>query len=95
MKTMRWSRTDGAGIEHLVLHEDAEGATIESVVAGENDSVMYRIECDARWHVTRVALRLAGGETLDLRSTSGSNGAKHASTAWTCSGAGLFRRIWR
>jgi uncharacterized protein len=71
MKTVRWSQEDGAGLEHLVLNADTAGALIESVVTGEDGEasfgLIYRIECDARWHVTRFAARLTSGETLDLR----------------------------
>lgn len=71
MKTVRWSQEDGTGLEHLVLNADTDGALIESVVTGEDGDdafgLIYRIECDARWHVTRFAARLTSGETLDLR----------------------------
>jgi uncharacterized protein len=86
MKTVRWSQQDGAGLEHLVLNADAQGAVIESVVAGERDGdafgLVYRIECDTRWHVTRLALRMTGGEALDLRCRAGANGQSHALCGW-------------
>jgi uncharacterized protein len=79
MKTVRWSQEDGTGLEHLVLNADTDGALIESVVTGEDGEesfgLIYRIECDARWHVTRLAARLTSGETLDLR-------REHAANTW-------------
>jgi uncharacterized protein len=86
MKTVRWSQQDGTGLEHLVLDESEQGMVIESVVAGENGGeafgLMYRIECDARWHVRRLALRLANGASLDLQCRSGNNGRAHALCTW-------------
>ncbi|MDR5783490.1 putative glycolipid-binding domain-containing protein [Caballeronia sp. LZ065] len=70
MKRARWSQEDGTGIEHLVMNVSAKGIVIESAVVGESDAqtfgLVYRIECDARWQVTRLALKLAGGAALDL-----------------------------
>ncbi|WP_277185170.1 putative glycolipid-binding domain-containing protein [Caballeronia sp. BR00000012568055] len=87
MKAVRWSQQDGAGLEHLVMHEDAQGVVIESVVAGEHEAqafgLMYRIECDTRWQVTRLALRLADGRTLDLHRTPCDVAHKHALAEWT------------
>ncbi|SAL20790.1 transcriptional regulator [Caballeronia peredens] len=84
MKAVRWSQQDGTGLEHLVLDETPERIVIESAVVGEDGAhafgLMYRIECDARWQVTRLALKLAGGATLDLHRKDGNNGDAHA---WT------------
>ncbi|VXB31423.1 Transcriptional regulator [Burkholderia sp. 8Y] len=70
MKVVRWSQRDGAGLEHLVLDERSDGVVIESVIVGEGDAgafgMTYRIECDARWQVTRLAVKLAGGASIDL-----------------------------
>ena len=81
MKAVRWSQQDGAGLEHLVLNETPHGTVIESVVIGEDEAhafgLAYRIECDARWQVTRLALKLAGGATLDLHRKDGNNGDAH------------------
>ncbi|BAO88782.1 putative glycolipid-binding domain-containing protein [Caballeronia cordobensis] len=82
MKAVQWSQQDGTGLEYLVLNESAEGAVIESAVVGEDEAhafgLVYRIECDARWQVTRLALKLAGGATLDLHRKGGDNGDAHA-----------------
>lgn len=81
MKTMRWAQQDGTGLEHLVLDTRAEGIVIESAVVGENDGdgeafgLMYRIECNLQWQVTRLAVRLAGGAALDLRRSDDNDGA--------------------
>lgn len=79
MKTMRWAQQDGTGLEHLVLDTRAEGIVIESAVVGENDGeafgLMYRIECNMQWQVTRLAVRLAGGAALDLRRSDDNEGA--------------------
>ena len=83
MTTVRWSQQGGTGLEHLVLNEaEAPGnIVIESTVVGEDEAqaygLVYRIECDARWQVTRLALKLAGGATLDLHRRHGSNGDAH------------------
>ncbi|MDR5817897.1 putative glycolipid-binding domain-containing protein [Caballeronia sp. LZ033] len=70
MKSARWSQEDGTGLEHLVMEVSGKGVVIESAVVGESDAqtfgLVYRIECDARWQVTRLALKLAGGAALDL-----------------------------
>ncbi|MDR5857390.1 putative glycolipid-binding domain-containing protein [Caballeronia sp. LZ062] len=70
MKHVRWSQRDGAGLEHLVLDSRADGVVIESVIVGEGDAgafgMTYRIECDARWQVTRLAVKLAGGASIEL-----------------------------
>ncbi|BAN25365.1 putative glycolipid-binding domain-containing protein [Caballeronia insecticola] len=82
MKAVRWSQQDGTGLEHLVLDERREGTVIESAVVGEDGAhafgLVYRIECDARWQVVRLALKLAGGATLDLHRKDGNNGDAHA-----------------
>ncbi|MDR5801995.1 putative glycolipid-binding domain-containing protein [Caballeronia sp. LZ001] len=82
MKTVRWSQVDGTGLEHLVLDDEASPIVIESVVAGESEAgafgLVYRIECDARWQVTRLAAKLAGGATLDLHRSDGDDGDEHA-----------------
>ncbi|MFM0327083.1 putative glycolipid-binding domain-containing protein [Caballeronia glebae] len=84
MKAVRWSQQDGAGLEHLVLNETRDGVVIESAVVGDDEArafgLVYRIECDARWQVTRLALKLAGGASLDLHRSDGNNGDAHA---WT------------
>ncbi|SAK68465.1 transcriptional regulator [Caballeronia temeraria] len=84
MKSVRWSQQDGTGLEHLVLNETRDGIVIESAVVGEDEAhafgLVYRIECDARWQVTRLALKLAGGASLDLHRREGNNGDAHA---WT------------
>ncbi|WP_250473909.1 putative glycolipid-binding domain-containing protein [Caballeronia sp. GAFFF1] len=71
MKQARWTQRDGKGIEHLVLDERSDGVVIESVVVGEGEAgafgMTYRIECDARWQVTRLVAKLAGGGCIDLR----------------------------
>ncbi|WP_250526665.1 putative glycolipid-binding domain-containing protein [Caballeronia sp. GAWG2-1] len=82
MKTVRWSQADGTGLEHLVLDDEASPIVIESVVAGESEAgafgLVYRIECDARWQVTRLAAKLPGGATLDLHRSDGDDGDEHA-----------------
>jgi uncharacterized protein len=84
MKAVRWSQQDGTGLEHLTLDETPGGIVIESAVVGEDAAhafgLVYRIECDARWQVTRLAIRLAGGTALDLHRKDGNNGDAHA---WT------------
>jgi hypothetical protein len=84
MKAVRWSQQDGTGLEHLMLDASPEGIAVESAVVGEDGmqrfGLAYRIECDARWQVTRLALKLAGGATLDLRRRGGDRGDAHA---WT------------
>lgn len=71
MKTVRWAQLDGTGLEHLTLDTQADGIVIESAVVGENDGeafgLMYRIECNMQWQVTRLVVRLAGGIAFDLR----------------------------
>lgn len=70
MKIARWSQEDGTGLEHLVMDVSGKGVVIESAVVGESDAqtfgLVYRIECDARWQVMRLALKLAGDGALDL-----------------------------
>ncbi|SAK72010.1 transcriptional regulator [Caballeronia hypogeia] len=82
MKAARWTQQDGTGLEHLVLNERPDNIVIESAVVGENEAhafgLIYRIECNARWQVTRLALKLAGGATLDLHRRDGNNGDAHA-----------------
>ncbi|WP_175941730.1 putative glycolipid-binding domain-containing protein [Caballeronia sp. BCC1704] len=77
MKQARWMQRDGRGLEHLVLDQRSDGVVIESVVVGEGEAgafgITYRIECDARWQVTRLAVKLAGGGSIDL----------HRAHAWT------------
>lgn len=71
MKAVRWSQQDGAGLEHLLFDARPDGVVAESAVVGEDEGqtfgLMYRIECNMQWQVTRLAARLAGGPTLDLR----------------------------
>jgi uncharacterized protein len=85
MKTVRWAQEEGNGIEHLVMDEDEQGAVIESAVAGERGGrafgLLYRVECDARWHVRRLALKVAGGASLDLQCRSG--GKPYNLCTWT------------
>jgi len=82
MKAARWAKQDGTGLEHLVLNEAADAIVIESAIVGEDEAhafgLVYRIECDARWQVTRLALKLAGGASLDLHRREGNNGDAHA-----------------
>ncbi|MDR5762369.1 putative glycolipid-binding domain-containing protein [Caballeronia sp. LZ035] len=75
MKRARWSQDDGTGLEHLVMDVSGKDIVIESAVVGESDAqtfgLVYRIECDTRWQVTRLALKLAGGAALDLHRQDG------------------------
>jgi uncharacterized protein len=73
MKAVRWSQVDGMSIEHLTMSEDEQGVVIESAIAGDAFGLMYRIECDTRWQTMRLAIRLAGGATLDLTRQPGKN----------------------
>jgi uncharacterized protein len=86
MKSVRWSQQDGTGLEHLVMREDAPGAVIESAVVGEHEEgafgLMYRIECDTRWQVMRLALRLSDGRTLDLHRVPCDQTNRHALAEW-------------
>ncbi|SPB13203.1 transcriptional regulator [Caballeronia novacaledonica] len=94
MKTMRWSQQDGTGLEHLVLDATDNGIVVESAVVGEDEThafgLVYRIECDARWQVTRLALKLAGGASLDLHRKDGDNGDAHA---WTGANGELLEQL--
>jgi len=87
MQTVRWSQQDGTGLEHLMLDARSDGLVVESIVAGESDAgafgIMYRIECDTRWQVTRLALKLAGGAAIELERTDGKDGGAHV---WTAAG---------
>ncbi|WP_244817212.1 putative glycolipid-binding domain-containing protein [Caballeronia sp. Lep1P3] len=84
MKRVRWSQRDGAGLEYVALDARPDAVVIESTIVGESEAdafgAMYRIECDARWQVTRLAVKLAGGAAIDLTRKDGDNGAAHA---WT------------
>jgi hypothetical protein len=82
MKAVRWWPEEGMGLEHLTLDEGPDGVVAESVIAGEEPQgpygLIYRIECDPQWQVTRCAVKLAGGGALDLR--------RDARGEWTLNG---------
>ena len=69
-----------------MIREDADGVTIESVVIGGDDdprfAARYRIGCDARWHVRRAEIAVAG-DTRIVRLESDGAGA------WTDAGTPL------
>jgi uncharacterized protein len=68
----RWTNSDGAGLEHLVLRGAGEEIVAESVVIGTADSrsfaLRYRIDCDSSWRVRKVALHLLRGNEIALTS---------------------------
>jgi hypothetical protein len=70
MRSVRWASEDGSGLEHLEFDAQPEGFVVESVLAGDRFEgeygLIYRVECDAQWRVTRVVMKLAGGGTLEL-----------------------------
>jgi hypothetical protein len=74
-----WSRTDGAGTEHLRLVEDAAGVTAESVVVGASDGeplrIRYLLDCDREYRVRRVRVVSLGRESnsVNLRSDGAGN----------------------
>ena len=59
---VRWKDWSGEGLEHLVLHERADGIHAESLVltAPEDAAVAarYRIVCDPGWRVLRLEVSL-------------------------------------
>lgn len=73
MKPVRWMSEEHGGLEHLELDASDQGVVAESVLIGGEGGFMYRIECDSHWRVTRVAIRRAGGATLDLLSNAQGN----------------------
>jgi len=82
----RWRDKTGLGLEHCVIREDTDGVVVESVVIGGDDdprfAARYRIACDARWHVRRAEIAVAGdARTVRLES----DGAG----AWTDAGSPL------
>ena len=61
---VRWRQWQGPGIEHLVLRQDRNGISAESVVvAADNEpfAVHYRIACGPDWRTKEVEVRLVGG----------------------------------
>jgi hypothetical protein len=67
----RWQDWSGKSIEHLVLHETAQGVVAESVIVGRTDerafALHYRIRCDDGWRVRRAEVALVGGSrSLEL-----------------------------
>jgi hypothetical protein len=62
----RWQNWSETGLEHLVLNEETTGVTAEAaLLAGEGAHAFaahYRIECDRRWRVRRVAISLIGND---------------------------------
>ncbi|ASY64216.1 hypothetical protein SJ05684_c27850 [Sinorhizobium sojae CCBAU 05684] len=83
--TVRWRPIEGAGLEHLTLRplNASFGAAIraESVIIGERDGaaygLRYRIDCDAGWRVTALAVETTDGRSLHLLS----EGSGHWRTA--------------
>ena len=68
----RWMAEQDGGLEHLALGIDDTGVHAEGVVIGTDEGTPfgchYLIACDPRWHVRRVAVRVAGAAALRLES---------------------------
>ena len=72
----RWSTEEGEGLEHFTLTRSDEGVLAEGVVigpafgpmyTGELFGCSYAVQCDARWRVRRVEVKVAGGANLVLQ----------------------------
>src|SRR5690348_6453453 len=67
-----WQPWQGTGLEHLRVDEQADQITFDGLIVRQDGQQVtrlgYVVECDARWHVTGVWLRLLGAEIRDLRS---------------------------
>jgi hypothetical protein len=67
----RWQDWSGKSIEHLVLHETAQGVITESVIVGHADdrpfALHYRVSCDGGWRLRRAEVALVGqSRSLEL-----------------------------
>ncbi|RCS23685.1 transcriptional regulator [Phyllobacterium salinisoli] len=71
-RTVRWRSVEGEGLEHLVIGPHDGGVRADSVVIGERGGipygVRYRIDCDARWHISGFSVETTAGERLALLS---------------------------
>src|SRR5262245_36629165 len=71
-KIVRWQEWEGAGLEHLILRQQGDEISAESVVicSGEEPfAIRYRIACDAAWHAKSVEIGMIGsGARLSLAS---------------------------
>lgn len=73
-RSLRWKTREGGGLEHLALEEgdailaqaSVIGPAAGALYEGELFGCAYRLECDARWRVRRLAAWVAGGATLAL-----------------------------
>ena len=72
--TARWKPTEGAGLEHLVLHAKAGGYAAKSQVIGEDDGTRYafayEIQMERDWRVLSFRIDSIDGRTLACTSPS-------------------------
>jgi hypothetical protein len=77
MRSVRWISEDGSGLEHLEFDSSPSGYVVESVLAGDRFEgrygLIYRVEIDPAWRVTRAVMKRAGGGTLEIRSDTRGN----------------------
>jgi hypothetical protein len=69
----RWQDWSSRGIEHLVLKEGPHQIVAEAAILGTIDdhvfAALYKILCDAEWHVKRVKINEIGSDiTAELAS---------------------------
>ncbi len=72
-RDVMWVPSNGSGLEHLHLVQQAEAILADGLIIGVDDNppfrARYTIRCDARWRVREVRVEPLGGGTtrIDLR----------------------------
>jgi uncharacterized protein len=81
-KVRRWQDWSGAGIQHVVLREEAERVVAEGAVLGAADdrpfAARFWIECDRAWRARRVEATVIGDDRRILLEADGEGGWRDA-----------------
>ena len=83
-----WTPWEGAGLEHLFLHENGEGVFADGVMIGASEDelfrVRYRVRCDVRWRVRELTLQSLEDRGREVRLLADGEGRW-----WTADGESL------
>lgn len=80
-RSLFWAPWTDSGLEHLQLLVGTEGVQADGVVLLVSESVQFRlhyqVQCDPRWRVRKVLIRLMDGEQRDIELTADGEGHWH------------------
>jgi hypothetical protein len=80
-RSLFWKPWTDSGLEHLQLLVETKGVQADGVVLLVSESVQFRlhyqVQCDPRWRVRKVLIRVMDGEQRDIALTADGEGHWH------------------